>query len=154
MLFQAASSIMTTSSPDLETISAAAFGQSLSGIGLNLLSRDVRGLAAFLSDVFGLSVHRLSDDFAILRHGAMILQLHSDASFARQPLPGLIPENPPRGGGVQIYLFGVDPDVAIARAEAAGHMVLEPAADKPHGLREGTILSPEGYAFSPAMSLS
>ena len=136
---------------DLETVSADAFGRSLTGIGVNLLTRDVRGLAGFLSEVFGLSVHRLSDDFAILRHGAMMLQLHSDASFARHPLPGLIPENPPRGGGVQLYLFGIDPDAAIARATAAGHVVLEPARDKPHGLREGTILSPEGYAFSPAI---
>ena len=39
---------------------------------------------------------------------------------------------------------------AVVRAEAAGHMVLERPADKPHGLREATILSPEGYAFSPA----
>ena len=138
---------------DLETVSADTLGRSLTGIGLNLVTRDVRALAAFLSGVFGLSVHRLSDDFAILRHGAMMLQLHSDTSFARHPLPGLIPENPPRGGGVQIYLFGIDPDAAIARAHDAGHMVLEPATDKPHGLREGTILSPEGYAFSPAIPL-
>jgi len=136
---------------DLETVSADTFGRSLTGIGLNLLTRDVRGLAGFLSDVFGLSVHRLSDDFAIVRHGQLMLQLHADATFAAHPLPGLIPENPPRGGGVQLYLFGIDPDAAIARAEAAGHTVLEPARDKPHGLREGTILSPEGYAFSPAI---
>lgn len=138
---------------DLESVAADRLGRSLAGIGLNLLSRDVRELAGFLVDVFGLSAHRLSDDFAILRHGQMLLQLHSDAAFARHPLPGLIPENPPRGGGVQIYLFGIDPDAAIARATAAGHVVLEPATDKPHGLREGTILSAEGYAFSPAIAL-
>lgn len=138
---------------DLETVSADTFGRSLTGIGLNLLTRDLRGLAGFLSEVFGLSVHRLSDDFAIVRHGQMMLQLHSDGTFARHPLPALVPENPPRGGGVQLYLFGIDPDAAIARAEAAGHTVLEPAADKPHGLREATILSPEGYAFSPAVPL-
>ena len=138
---------------DLETVPADRFGRSLSGIGLNLLSGDVRGLAGFLSDVFGLSAHRLSDDFALVRHGEMLMQLHSDAAFARHPLPGLIPENPPRGGGVQIYLFGIDPDAAIARAAAAGHVVWEPAIDKPHGLRESTILSPEGYAFSPAIAL-
>ena len=108
---------------DLETVSADDLGRSLAGIGINLLSRDVRALAGFLSAVFGLSAHRLSNDFAILRHGAMMLQIHSDASFARHPLPGLIPENPPRGGGVQIYLFGVDPDAAIARAAAAGTRV-------------------------------
>jgi len=136
---------------DLETVSADEFGRSLTGIGLNLLTRDVRGLAGFLKGVFGLSVHRLSDDFAIVRHGAMVLQLHADRTYHSHPLPQLIPENPPRGGGVQLYLFGIDPDAAMARAEAAGHVVLEPVSDKPHGLREGTVLSPEGYAFSPAV---
>jgi hypothetical protein len=38
-----------------------------------------------------------------------------------------------------------------ARAEAAGYLVIEPPADKPHGLRECSVLSPEGYAFSPAV---
>lgn len=136
---------------DLETVTADTFGRSLTGIGLNLLTRDVRGLAGFLVDVTGLTAHRLSGDFAIIRHGEMMIQLHADPTFAGHPLSGLLPENPPRGGGVQVYLFGVDPDAAIARAEATGHTVLEPARDKPHGLREATILSPEGHAFSPAV---
>ena len=136
---------------DLETVAADALGRSLKGMGLNLLSRDVRGFAAFLGDVFGMSVHRVSDDFAIARHDGMTMQIHADGTYGAHPLPRLIPENPPRGGGVQIYLFGIDPDAAITRAEARGDMVLEPASDKPHGLREGTILSVEGYAFSPAV---
>lgn len=139
---------------DLETISAEDFGRSLSGIGVNLLSPDVRALAAFLTETFGLTAHRISEDFAIIRHGAMMMQLHFDATYGAHPALGLVPEMPPRGGGVQLYLFGVDPDAAIARAEAAGHMVLEVASDKPHGLREATILSPEGYAFSPAIARS
>jgi len=136
---------------DLETVSPEEFGRSLTGIGVNLLTQDVRALAAFLSDVFGLTVHRLSDDFAIVRHDAMMMQLHSDGTYRSHPLLGFVPEAPPRGGGLQIFLFGIDPDAAVARAEAAGHMVLEAPANKPHGLREGTILSPEGYAFSPAI---
>lgn len=138
---------------DLETVSAPMFGRSLRGVGVNLLSADVRALAAFLADVFGLSVYRLSDDFAIVRHGEALIQLHRDPTYGAHPLLGLVPETPPRGGGVQHYLFGIDPDAAIARAEAAGYVVLEPAKDKlPHGLREATILSPEGYAFSPAIT--
>ncbi len=136
---------------DLETVSAEAFGQALTGIGLNLLTDDVERLAEFLTSVFGLSAHRVSADFAIIRNDSMMMQLHSDGTFSAHPLLGLVPETPPRGGGAQVYLFGIDPDAAIARAEAAGHMVLEPATDKPHGLREGTILSQEGYAFSPAI---
>lgn len=136
---------------DLETIGAADFGRSLTGLGLNLLCRDVRGMASFLERVFGLGIHRLSDDFALVRHGAVLIQLHSDATFARHPLHDLLPESPPRGAGVQLYLFGIDPDTAVSRAEAQGGMVIEAPADKPHGLREATILSPEGYAFSPAV---
>lgn len=137
---------------DLETVTPAEFGRSLTGLGLNLLTSDVRALADFLSDVFGLSVHRLSEDFAIARHGDVLLQIHSDGTFGAHPLLGLVPEMPPRGAGVQAYLFGIDPDAAARRAEAGGHLLLEPVADKPHGLRECTILSPEGYAFSPAIS--
>lgn len=137
---------------DYETISAEQFGQSLRGLGVNLLTRDARALAAFLVDTFGLTAHRLSDDFAIITHGDAVFQLHSDGTYHANPLPQLIPENPPRGGGAQFYLFGIDPDAAVTRAEALGHHVLEPTADKPHGLREATILSAEGYAFSPAVS--
>lgn len=136
---------------DFEHVSADDFGRGLSGLGVNLLTRDVRGLVRFLVDVFGLSAHRVGDDFAIIAHGAALFQLHADSTYRAHPLTGLIPENPPRGGGAQFYLFGIDPDDATARAETMGHVVLEPAADKPHGLREATVLSPEGYAFSPAI---
>ncbi len=138
---------------DYETVSPAEFGRTLTGLGVNLISADVRALAGFLADVFALRVHRLSDDFAIITHGDAIFQLHGDGTYGAHPLHGLIPANPPRGAGVQLYLFGVDPDAAAARAEAAGHLVIEPPADKPHGLREATILSPEGHAFSPAVVL-
>lgn len=138
---------------DYETVEAAELGRALDGLGVNLLSAEVRVLAGFLADVFGLGVHRLSDDFAIITHGEAMFQLLSDGTYGAHPLHGLVPENPPRGGGVQLYLFGVDPDAAAARAEAAGHVVVEPPSDKPHGLREATILSPEGHAFSPAVVL-
>lgn len=136
---------------DYETVPAEVFGRSLTGLGVNLLSPDVEALCAFLCDVFGLAVHRVSRDFAIVIHGPSVFQLHGDGAYGRHPLLGLVPETPPRGPGAQFYLFGIDPDAAAARAEAGGFLVLEPVADKPHGLREGTILSPEGYAFSPAI---
>ena len=137
---------------DLETVSAEDFGRALRGVGVNLLTTDVRGLAAFLQGVFGASVHRLSDDFAIVTHGETMMQLHSDGTYGSHPLLGVLPENPPRGGGVQLFLFGADPDRAVAQAEAFGGSVLEPPRVKPHGLYEATVLSAEGYAFSPAIS--
>lgn len=137
---------------DYETASAEAFGRSLQGLGVNLLTPDVRYLARFLERVFGLTVRRLSDDFAIVLHDGAVFQLHGDATFGAHPVLGFVPEAPPRGGGVQLYLFGVDPDAAVARAEQSGGLVVEPPTDKPHGLREATVLSPEGYAFSPAVA--
>ncbi|GAB4268479.1 MAG: hypothetical protein Kow0013_19260 [Pararhodobacter sp.] len=137
---------------DYETVSGDAFGRSLRGIGVNLLCRDVRGTAAFLHACFGLAVHRVSRDFAIVRHGDALFQLHSDDAYSGHPLLDLVPENPPRGGAVQFYLFGIDPDDAVTRAKAAGGTIIEEPADKPHGLREATILSPEGHAFSPAVN--
>lgn len=137
---------------DYETVKAGDFGRSLTGIGINLLTRDAAVLAGFLVQVFGLTAHRVSRDFAIVAHGPALMQIPSVATHGRHPLAGLIPENPPRGGGVQLYLLGIDPDAACARAEAAGGTVLEAPADKPHGLREATILAPEGQAFSPAVA--
>ena len=131
-----------------ETITPADFGKSLRGMGVNLLCRDVRAMASYLQEVFGLEVFRLNDDFAIVRHGDAVFQLHSDATFGAHPLLGLLPETPPRGAGAQLYLFGIDPDKAASRAPI--EMIIEPPADKPHGLREATIVTPEGYAFSPA----
>ena len=136
---------------DLESVSPADFGRSLDGLGLNLLCHDVRAMARFLERSFSMSIHRLSDDFALARHGAVLIQLHRDATFARHPLHALLPEAPPRGTGVQVYLFGIDPDAACAKAGEAGGVVIERPADKPHGLREATILAPDGYAFSPAV---
>jgi len=138
---------------DLETVAPATFGRSLRGVGINFLCRDVEAMARFLEAVFGLSIHRQSRDFALVRHGEALMQLHSDATFGRHPLHALLPQSPPRGAGMQLYLFGIDPDMAVARAGAAGGVVIEAATDKPHGLREATILSPEGYAFSPAVAL-
>lgn len=138
---------------DLETVDAADLGRSLQGLGVNLLCRDVPAMARFLAEALGLGIHRLSTDFALASHEGLLIQLHADGTYHRHPLHAMLPESPPRGLGLQLYLFGIEPDLACARAPAAGGMVLEPPADKPHGLREATILSPEGYAFSPAVPL-
>ena len=136
---------------DLESVAPEVFGRRLRGVGLNLLTRDAGALAGFMVEVFGLTAHRVSRDFAIVAHDGALIQLHSDGTYRTHPLPGLLPEAGARGAGVQIYLFGIDPDAAAARAEAAGGTVIEAPANKPHGLRECTILAPEGQAFSPAV---
>lgn len=132
---------------DLETVSPEEFGASLRGMGLNLLVRDVPAQVDFLCDVFAMTAHRVSPDFAILRYGAQILQIHADGTYHSHPLLGLLPETPPRGAGMEIRLFDTDPDAAATRATARGSVVLQMPTDKPHGLRETCILCDNGYAW-------
>ena len=135
---------------DFETVSAEDFGRSLSGIGLNLLVRDVLAECDFLERVFGMGIHRKSADFAIVTYRAQVFQLHRDGTYGQHPLLGLLPENPPRGAGLEIRLYDTDPDAAAARADAAGATILQPPTDKPHGLREAYILCANGYAWVPS----
>lgn len=132
---------------DYETVSAEEFGASLRGVGLNILVRDVLGECAFLEAVFGLTTHRKSADFAIVSYGDQVFQLHSDGTYHDNPLLSLVPENPPRGGGVELRLYDSDPDAAAERAQAYGATILQEPSDKPHGLRECYILSADGYAW-------
>ncbi|MDU9004151.1 glyoxalase [Sedimentitalea todarodis] len=138
---------------DYKTISADDFGRSLTGIGLNLLVRDVVAQCRFLDAIFGMQSHRISADFAIVTYGTQVFQLHSDGTYHSNPLLGLLPDNPPRGAGIEIRLYDTDPDEAAARAEDAGHLVLQGPADKPHGLREAYILCENGYAWVPSKPL-
>ena len=138
---------------DYETVEAGAFGAALRGLGINILCRDVRVTARFLQTVFKMGIHRLSDDFAIITYGADVFQLHADSTYASNPLLNLLPENPPRGAGIELRLYDTDPDIATARAEAAGAHILQPPSDKPHGLREAYILDPNGYAWIPSRPL-
>ena len=138
---------------DYDTVSAETFGASLRGIGLNLLTRDVRRMVAQLGAVFGMTAHRVSDDFAILTYGDQVFQIHSDATYASNPLLGLLPELPPRGAGLEIRLYDTDPDRAVEMAEENGFTVLQPPTDKPHGLRECYLLCADGYAWVPSRPL-
>ncbi|MEO9779599.1 MAG: glyoxalase [Sedimentitalea sp.] len=138
---------------DYENVSAEDFGQSLTGIGLNILVRDVVAQCQFLNTVFDMQSHQVSADFAIVTYGSQVFQLHSDGTYHANPLLGLLPENPPRGAGVEIRLYATDPDQAAERAEKTGHVVLQAPTDKPHGLREAYILCDNGYAWVPSRPL-
>ena len=138
---------------DFETVNPEDFGASLKGFGLNFLVTDVKRTAAFLESVFGMATKRLSTDFAILTHGENLLQFHADSTYHSNPLLGLLPENPPRGAGLEIRLYECDPEHAAAQCVAAGGTLLQAPADKPHGLREAYILCHDGYAWVPSKPL-
>lgn len=138
---------------EYETVSAEDLGRSLRGIGLNLLVRNVPVTCGFLRDVFDMASHQVTADFAIVTYGDQVFQLHSDGTYHSNPLLGLVPEQPPRGGGIEIRLYDTDPDEAVRRAESHGAMVLQTPGDKPHGLREAYILCADGYAWVPSRPL-
>tara|TARA_R110002110_G_scaffold18457_55_gene77499 strand:+ start:67 stop:501 length:435 start_codon:yes stop_codon:yes gene_type:complete len=138
---------------DFDTVSAEDFGASLRGLGLNILVRDVATEINFLETVFEMKAHRASADFAIISYGSQIFQLHSDGTYHSNPLLGMLPENPPRGAGIEIRLYDSDPDRACARAKAFGAVVLQGPTEKPHGLREAYILCENGYAWVPSQPI-
>jgi predicted enzyme related to lactoylglutathione lyase len=138
---------------DYENMSAGDFGASLRGVGLNLLVRDVAREVAFLKALFGMEAFQPTDDFAIMKYADQVFQLHSDGTYHSNPLLGLLPENPPRGAGIEVRLYESDPDVVEAEAEAAGGTVLQGATDKPHGLREVYVLCENGYVWVASRAL-
>jgi hypothetical protein len=138
---------------DFETISAREFGASLRGMGINILVRDVPAQAARLAAIFGMQPRRVSADFAILLYGEAIFQLHADHTYRANPLIGLLPEQPPRGTGIELRLYDSDPDLAVRDADAHGFTILAAPSDKPHGLREAYLLCPDGYAWVPSRPL-
>ena len=140
---------------DLDAIDAVEFGQSLKGLGVNLLVKDVPRSVAFLTDVLGMQAFQPTADFAILRSGTAVLQVHADRTYHSNPLPQLLPESGARGGGAELRLYDVDPDAAFAKALAhEGATVLQDVKNKPHGLREAYILDPDGYCWVPSRSLN
>ncbi len=128
------------------------YGRQLRGFGVNLLVRDVLASVRFLLEVMGLEQVYSNDDFAILRHDGMEFMLHSDGTYHANPLLALTGDGAARGIGVELRLYGVDPDLAEARARDRGDAILQPATDKGHGLREAYIIDPDGYVWVPGQA--
>jgi uncharacterized glyoxalase superfamily protein PhnB len=77
-------------------------------------------------------------------------QLHSDWSYRDHELRGAVEGVATRGAGVELRLYGADPDACAARCREAGGVVLSDAIDKPHGLREAHLMDQDGYVWVPS----
>ena len=130
-------------------MAAADYGRSLKGFNVNLLVRSVPRSIPFQRDVLGVRVVYSDADFAVLEHDGQQWMLHSDHTYDRHPLLPLLSDGAVRGLGCELRLYGIDPDAVEARARAAGYEVLQPAADKPHGLREVFLLDADNYLWVP-----
>src|SRR3546814_6840564 len=109
---------------------ADTFGRSLSGFGVNILVSDVAATLAFLQEVLTVAVVHADAGFAVCRYGDHLWMLHGDATYHSNPLLALTGDGAIRGAGLELRLYGIDPDAAAARAEAAGFTVLQAPTDK------------------------
>ena len=139
---------------DYEKLSSAAVGEMLNGFGVNLLVRQIAEEIKFLQNVFAFAPLRQDENYALLRHREQFYQLHADSTYASHPLYAMLPQMPPRGVGVELQLYQTDPDAAEMRAKQFDYHILQPALDKPHGLRECFLLDPNGYCWVPSRRLA
>lgn len=142
---------------------AVEYGRSLkSGLGINLLVRDVAAAVRFQTKAFAVETRYFDDDFAIMAGYGAEWMLHSNRSYHANALIGIVNGSDAAGGvrgaGVELRLYGCDPDAVEARVRAmidtgdagvADAVVLAGAMDKPHGQREAVIVDPEGYVWVP-----
>jgi uncharacterized glyoxalase superfamily protein PhnB len=128
-----------------------AYGRRMAvGLGINLLVRDVDRSARFQAAVFGAQIRYWEEHFAILSAVGSTWLLHSDWSYRGSAMASSIAGVQTRGGGVELRLYGVDPDAAVESAQGLGATILAPPADKPHGLREAYIVDDDGYVWVPS----
>ena len=144
---------MKKSNEEEPWMSAADYGRSLTGFGVNLLVRDIARSVAFLREVLEMEEVYSDAGFAVLRHGGHDVILHADHTYSEHPLLGLTGDNALRGVGVELRLYGIDPDAAEARARARGDTVLAASVDKPHGLRECYLVDPDYYVWVPGTAI-
>ena len=128
------------------------FGRSLPrGIGVNLLVRDIDQAVEFCREVLGAMIIDSDEDFAAVELCGSVFMLHADHTYADHPMTGLIQDQPARGLGLEIRVYGLDPDRVESRARERDKIVLAGAIDKPHGLREAYIVDDEGYVWVPSV---
>lgn len=130
------------------------FGRSLPlGIGINLLVPEIAPMEAFCRNVLGATIVYADEDFAAVSLLGSVFMLHADHSYSDNPMTGVIADVEQRGTGIEIRIYGLDPDDAEARAREHGHHVLAGSIDKPHGLRECHIVGPSFYVFVPSTAI-
>ncbi len=137
-----------------ETPSAPDYGRSLSGLGFNLIVNDVARGVHFTTQVLGAKLLFSSDGFAALMLHGKDFMLHMKQTYRGNELYGTLLTDVPRGVGVELRCYDVDPDAAEARARQLGYTVLAGCIDKPHGLRECMILDDDGFVWIPSRHLS
>ena len=128
---------------------APEFGRSLRGLGVNLLVRDIDASLPFHREVLAGEIVYSDPDIAVIRHRDAEWMLHADHTYDAHPLFEKVTTAAARGTGAELRLHGRDPDEAEAAARRLGFEIVQPTADKPHGLREVFVRDADGYVWVP-----
>lgn len=142
-----------SSSTEQPPLSAEDYGRTLRGLGFNLIVRDVAGAIAFAETVLHATAYHKTSTFAAMKLNGADFMFHGDMTYAQNPLKGFVDGNTPRGVGVELRVYDLDPDEAEKRAREHGYTVLAGTVGKPHGLRECMIVDNEGYVWIPSVHL-
>ncbi|RUW32033.1 hypothetical protein EOA37_32345, partial [Mesorhizobium sp. M2A.F.Ca.ET.015.02.1.1] len=87
------------------------FGRSLPlGLGVNLLVTDMAAMEAFCRDVLGARIIYADEDFAAIELLSSVFMLHADHSYLDNPMTGVTSGAETRGAGIELRLYGADPD--------------------------------------------
>lgn len=134
-------------------LSASDYGKSLHGLGFNLIVKDLTRAIQFVTQVLEAKIFFATPLFAAMKLNGHDFMFHADKTYRNNELKGILASDEARGIGVELRVYGLDPDRAETRARNLGFTVLAGSLDKPHGLREAMILDDEGYLWIPSVHL-
>lgn len=143
-------------SPQPPLMSPPDYGKTLTGLGINLLSRDIDRALIFQREVLGADLLHEDSDLLIVCGYSSNWMVHADHTYDKHPMLADTQSVSAsrRGAGVELRLHGCDPDNATARALELGFVVLDGPRDQPdHGLREAHIVDADGYVWVPDLPL-
>lgn len=129
------------------------YGAGLPTFTINLIVREVARALPFYTKVMGAAVEYSDPDFAALKLGALQFMLHADHAYDQHPWYPALARGGERGLGAELRLLHVDPDRLQARAKEFGATIVQPAQDKPHGMREIMIADSDGYVWAAGVPL-
>ncbi len=129
-------------------MAAADYGHQLPPFCVNLIVRDVPRSVTFYSTVLDASVHYFDADFAAMRLLDQEFMLHADHTYDGHPWHEKLTSDAERGLGLELRIYGLDPDAVETRARESGATVVVPSADKGHGWREVMVADPDGYVWA------
>jgi uncharacterized glyoxalase superfamily protein PhnB len=134
-------------------LSGADYGRTLRGLGFNLIVTDIGKAIHFATEVLEATVFFRTDVFAAMKLNDNDFMFHIPSSYRGNELHATLESDAPRGVGIELRCYHVDPDAAERRARALGYTVLAGCLDKPHGLRECMILDDDGFVWIPSRHL-